>query len=154
LDKLKYPDLWNRFSDEVYDSFLNVIHGDEIPFPNNKNKSISDFTAEQKNAIIAFAYDAEINNGGHLTFFDCFGSVFSVDEVAEALRITGGDKCSSNFLSAAAHIHYVEELEGYMPDNPDDPEAEKEDFVYYEMNPALPDLLEQYIFDNKAKIFL
>ena len=47
---MKHPELWNRFIDEVYGSFLD-----------DKNKLFSD---EQKNAIIAFACDSEVNSGG------------------------------------------------------------------------------------------
>jgi len=127
--------LWNRFIDEVYSTFLD-----------DQNKSFSD---EQKNAIIAFAYDAEVNSGGHLTFFDCFGDVFSNDEVEKALQNVGGEKFAANFMSAAAHIHYTDDC-GYMPIDDRDP---VEDDLYYGMNPSLPVLLQTYISDNKANIF-
>ena len=135
---MKHTKLWNRFIYEIYYSFID-----------NKDKL---FSVEQRNAIIAFAYDAEVNSGGHITFFDCFGDVFSIDEVEKALRITVGEKFALNFLSAAAHIHYTGEL-GYMPDEDSDTDPIEDD-VYYKMTPSLTDLLEIYIFDNKEKIFI
>ncbi|MCL2049241.1 MAG: DMP19 family protein [Defluviitaleaceae bacterium] len=135
---MESTDLWNRFIDEVYYSFLD-----------NNSKSLS---TEQKNAIIAFAYDSEVNNGGHLIFFDTFGNIFSTNDVAEALRVIGGEKFALNFLSAASHIYYVDDDYGYTSDK-DDESVESEDFAYYEMNPSLPDLIEAYIVDNKENIF-
>jgi len=134
---MKYPELWNRFIDEVYD-----------PYFAKENKP---FSNEQKYASIALAYDGAVNNGGHICFFDGFGDVFSIDEVAEALRVTVGIEFSMNFLSAAAHIHYTDDY-GYMPDEESDSDP-IEDNIFYEMTPALPDLLEIYIFNNKEKIF-
>ena len=135
---MKHDELWNKFINEICYSFID-----------NRNKSLSE---EQKNAIIAFVYDAEVNHGGHITFFDCYGGVFSVDEVANALRITAGENFAANFLSAAAYIHYTEEF-GYMPDKDLDTDPFEDD-IYYKMIPALSDLLEEYICNNKEKIFL
>ena len=134
---MKYAELWNRFIDEIYGAFLD-----------DNTKTFSDI---QKNAIIAFAYDAEVNSGGHITFFDCFGDVFSIDEIAEALRTTVGENFAAIVISAAAHIHYTEDY-GYMPDDDSDSDP-NEDSIFYEMNPTLPDLLEKYIFDNRDRIF-
>ena len=138
VDFMKHIDLWNRFIEEIYNSFLD-----------NKDKTISN---EKKQAIIAFAYDSEVNSGGYITFFDTFGKIFSIDKVSEALELIGGEKFASNFLSAASHIRYNNDL-GYIDTNEDTDSDPIEDFVYYEMKPALPDLLEIYIFDNKGKIF-
>ncbi|MDL2232310.1 hypothetical protein LJC63_01850 [Ruminococcaceae bacterium OttesenSCG-928-L11] len=135
---MKHIDLWNQFIDEVYGLFLR---------DNDKR-----FSNEQKNAIIAFAYDAEVNSGGHIGFFDGFGDTFTIDEVAEALRKTAGEKFASNFLSAAIHIHYTDDC-GYLPDEDSDSDPVEDD-IYYEMIPTLPDLLEAYIFDNRESIFL
>jgi hypothetical protein len=90
---------WNRFIDEIYYSFLD-----------DNDQAFSEI---QKNAIIAFAYDAEVNSGGHITFFDSFGDVFSIAEIAEALQETVGESFAANFLSAAEHIHYTDDY-GYM----------------------------------------
>jgi len=103
----------------------------------------------KRNTLIAFSYDSSVNNGGHILFFDLYGEIFSVDEVANALYEIGGEKFSLNFLSAASHIHYTEEF-GYMPVEESDP---AEDFVYYGMNPSLSDLMEAYIFNHKETIF-
>ena len=134
--------MWNWFIHEVYDSFL-------------KDKSKS-FSAVQKNAIIAFAYDAHVNSGGHTHFFDCFGDVFAIDEVAQALRMVGNEEYALNFLSAAAHIHYTGEC-GYMDDDEDaesDPVEDDIYYGYYGTDSYLPDLLETYIFDNRESIFV
>ena len=136
---MKHVELWNCFIEEVYYSFLD-------------DESKTFHSSEYKNAIISFAYDAEVNSGGHITFFDCFGSIFTIDEVTEALRKTGGEKFVSNFLSAAAHIRYDDKL-GYVDSNEDADSDPAEDFEYYKMNPALSDLLEIYIYDNRKKIF-
>ena len=136
---MKHPELWNSFIEDVYYSFID-----------DEKKSF--FSDEHKNAIIAFAYDAEINSGGHITFFDCFGNVFSVDDVAEALRIVGGEKFAANFMSAAEHISYDEEL-GYIDTNKGANFDPVEDFTYYKMSPTLPDLLEKYIYENKSCVF-
>ena len=133
-------DLWNRFSREIYGSFID-----------NHSRSFSDV---QKDAVIAWAYDAEVNSGGHITFFDCFGDVFSINEVAAALRTVGGEAFAENFLSAAAHIHVPDTEEyGYMDDDEDAESDPAEDDIYYGMVPPLPDLLERYIFDNRESIF-
>ena len=139
MNYVKYAEFWDRFIDEVY-----------TPFIDDKTKQYSE---EQKNAIIAFAYDSEVNNGGHILFFDCFGDIFSINEVTEALWKIGGDSFALNFVSAAAHIHYTDDL-GYIDKNEDADSDPEEDFIYYDMKPALPDLLEEYIYDNKESIFL
>ena len=131
-------DMWNRFIKEVCGAF-------------HKDNSDS-FSQIQKNAIIALYYDAEVNNGGHTLFFDCFGDVFSNEEVAAALREIGGEAFASNFLSAAAHIHYTEEM-GYMDDDEDAEQDPIEDDIYYDRQPRLPELLEIYIRDHKEQIF-
>jgi len=136
---MKHVELWNRFIEDVYYSFLD-----------DENKSFH--SKEHKNAVIAFAYDAEVNNGGHTVFFDCFGDVFSVDDVAEALRTVGGEKFETNFLSASKHIYHDKEL-GYIDIDENADSDPIEDSNYYKMSPALPDLLEAYIYKNKSTVF-
>jgi hypothetical protein len=138
--KMKHADLWNRFAEEIYFSFID-----------DENKFFS--SNEQKYAIIAFAYDAEVNSGGHIAFFDCFAEVFSVDDVVQALRVIGGEKFAMNFLSATNHIKHTADL-GYIDTITNADSDPVEDFAYYNMNPSLPHLLEEYIHGNKERIFI
>jgi len=137
---MKYPELWNRFINEVYYAFIDNEHS---IFKSNA----------QKNAIIAFSYDAEVNNGGHILFFECYGDKFSNSEVAEALLETTNERYASNFLSAAAHIYYNDTF-GYMDKNENADTDPAEDFEYTAIKPTLPDLLVVYIYENREDIFL
>ncbi len=74
-----------------------------------------------------------------------------MEEVADALRKVGGERFASNFLSAASHIHNTGEL-GYMDDADSDTDP-IEDTIHYAMNPSLPDMLQEYIFNNRLSIF-
>jgi len=115
---------------------------------NGFSKSFS--SPEQKNVIIAWAYDCNVANGGHVSFFDRFGDVFSTDEVAEALHATGGEKCALNFLSAAERICYDEQSGyGFGDDEPED----TEDNILWDMKPAFADLVEEYASNKKDLIF-
>ena len=58
---------WNRFIEEIC-----------------QNKDLSELSGVRRNAWLCFWYDAEINNSGHPSFFDCFGEI-NPQEMTNAL---------------------------------------------------------------------
>lgn len=58
-----------------------------------------DLTDVQKKAVICFWYDAEVQNGGHCGYFDCYPDT-DPNELSEAIREIGTDEMANNYLNA------------------------------------------------------
>lgn len=69
---------WNRFLEEVF------------------SKDLSELNAIQKNAALCFRYDAEVQNGGHGQYFDCYDDI-NPQQVIAALSAAGYPEIVENF---------------------------------------------------------
>jgi len=119
----KKINIWNKFIEDV--CFLELSTLNEI----------------QKNAVLCFWYDCEVNNGGHCAYFSTYPhSKFHSEDLFEALKIVGNNKIANNFMEALQ--------------NGIDDEYEKVDNSYYQFDPSLMDYLEKYVLKNEKEIFI
>lgn len=103
-------------------------------------RELSTLNEIQKNAVLCFWYDCEVNNGGHCAYFSAYPhSKFYAEDLFEALKIVGNNKIANNFAKA---------LKNGIED-----EYEKVDNAYYQFDPSLVDCLEKYIIKNEKEIF-
>lgn len=100
-------------------------------------QKISDLNDIQKNAVLCFYYDREMNIGGHVCYFDNYQKVNNED-LKEALRIVANKKYVNNFEEA---------LNNGKEDN-----YQKTDSVYKKLNPCLTEYIEEYVLDNQEII--
>lgn len=112
--------LWERFIEQICPKELDKLN--EV----------------QKNAVLCFCYDREMNIGGHVCFFDQYEKVDKKD-ILEALYEVSTKKFVSIFKEAT---------ENGKEDN-----YEKTDAAYLRQSPCLTEYLEQYVITNKDKIF-
>ena len=110
---------WNRFIEDVC------------------FRDISTLSDIQKNAVLCFWYDSEMNSGGHSGYFDCYPETDPQD-LEKALLVVGNRDMADNFRKA------VEEGENDGWQETDD--------RYYSFVPSLCDLLEDYVERNKDEI--
>ena len=105
----------------------------------------------QRVAHLAFWYESEVQNGGHLQYFENRGTA-QVDETLAALE-TLGAHCHRKVLQAAAgHIYSnrrdkVFTVEEYIS-RASEGEFEKYDSAYGECQPEMNDYLEAYLQAN------
>ena len=100
-----------------------------------------ELTAVQRPAVVCFWYDALVNNGGHSAYFDSFEySQTTSEELAQALTTVAGPEFAENFRKA---LTKEEEENGY----------EETDDAFYDFEPSLTDLLEDYVERHLDKIF-
>ena len=112
--------IWNRFIEEIV------------------SRDLGDMNLVQKNAAIAFRYDAEMNSGGHSGFFECCPNV-SNEDVESALLGVGANIIVSNFMEACTcgiDDDYV-----------------KTDDVFYDIYPPLSEIVMDYVLKHKQIIF-
>lgn len=113
--------IWNRFIDEIV------------------SRDLGDMNLVQKNAAIAFRYDAEMNSGGHSGFFDCRPGNVENEDVKKALHEVGAKAFIPNFEKACTsgiNDDYV-----------------KTDDVFYDIYPPLTDIVMDYVLKHKSEIF-
>lgn len=91
----------------------------------------------QRQAVICFWYDAEIQNGGHCAYFDseCYASPA---ETEAALRLIGTEEIADNFRKAVT-------------------EGSKDEWIqtdndYYAFSPSLFDCLTAFVETHKDTI--
>lgn len=111
--------LWNRFIEDIC------------------CKDIDTLSETQKNAVLCFWYDAEMNSGGHSGYFDCYPDTVP-QELIDAIVAVSYKDIADNYQKALS--------EG---ENDDWAEA---DNVYYNFSPSLYDCLQEYVERNKAII--
>lgn len=100
-------------------------------------KKLKDLTDIQKNAVLCFYYDREMNIGGHICYFDNYQKVKNEDLI-EALTNVANKKYVENFQEA---------LETGKEDN-----YEKTDNLYKKISPCLTEYIEEYVIKNKKTI--
>ena len=84
----------------------------------------------QRNAVICFWYDTEMQNGGHSAYFDS-DPIAAPEETESAIRRIGGDAIADNFRKA---------MEAGASDD-----REETDSAYYTFRPSLSDLLMDHV---------
>ena len=92
----------------------------------------------QKNAVLCFWYDAEMNSAGHLGFMERYPET-DPKELENALLVVGNKDIADNYHKAV--------IKG-KNDN-----WEETDDRYYCFSPSLCDYLEEYVERNKDVIF-
>ena len=116
----QYSKLWTDFIEQICTQkieFLNEI---------------------QKNAVLCFYYDREMNIGGHICYFDNYPKIKNED-LEKALNIVANKKYAKNFKKAI--------LQGKENN------YENEDKYYLELSPCLTEYLEEYVINNQENIF-
>lgn len=101
-------------------------------------KRLSELNDIQKNAVLCFYYDREMNIGGHVCFFDNYPKIEQSD-MKEALRIVANKKYVSNFEEAIT----IGKEDNYT----------KTDQKYLKFSPCLTEYLEEYVENNREEIF-
>lgn len=112
---------WNRFIYEVCDRDINTLS--EI----------------QKNAVLCFGYDAEMNSGGHSGYFECYPDTVP-QELVDAIIAVSYKAIADNYLKALNEG----EKDGWI----------ETDGAYYGFSPSLGDCLEEYVENHKDVIFI
>lgn len=109
-----------------------------------------------KDASLAFWYDSELQNGGHLQYFENRG-IDDSEDTANALKKIGAEKQKKVFEKALkiwkAKIRKpIEEIEEYVLEALEG-EFEELDSEYYECSPDMNNYLEKYLEKNKNIFF-
>ena len=100
---------------------------------------LSSLTQEQQTAVIVFWYDAEVNNGGHLAYFENHPHIPS-DNLIHALQEVGADSFVENFQNAVAHGPYDDYI--------------TVDQAFDNISPSLTVILRQYVVSHSTKLKL
>lgn len=121
MTQMREKDLiWNRFIEEIC------------------CKNIAALSEVQKNAVLCFWYDAEMNSGGHSGYFDCRPDI-DAQELINAIMAVGYKAIADNYQKA-------------LSCGKNDDWAETDD-AYYSFSPSLCLCLQEYVEDHKDEIF-
>ena len=112
--------LWNKFIEQIC------------------NQDLDKLNEEQKNAVLCFYYDREMNIGGHVCYFDQYDKIPKKD-LLKAFEEVSNQK----FVSILKEAIEVGKEDNY----------EKTDNSYLRQSPCLTEYLEQYVISNKEKMF-
>ena len=112
--------LWNRFIEEICDRDAETL------------------SPIQKKAVLCFWYDAEMQNGGHSGYRDCYPET-TPDELEDAILTVGNKEIADNYRRA-------------ITDGEED-DFEETDNAYYDFEPSLCDCLEEFVWENRNVIF-
>lgn len=116
--------------DKRWNTFIDVIC----------SKELSELTPMQKEAVLCFWYDAEMNSGGHSGYFDCYPDT-DPEELASALTKIAGKRFADNYLKALQEAA------------DDDNGFEDTDDAFYSFEPSLTNHLEEFVEFHKHEIF-
>ena len=119
--------------DERWNRFIN-----DICFPVSEKGFDTANTPEQKNAVLCFWYDAEMNSGGFSGFLDCYPDI-DFDALEAAILAVGNEDIAENYKKALREG----EEDGYV----------ETDRAYYDFDPSLCDLLQDYVEGHRKEIF-
>ena len=101
-------------------------------------RDIETLSQIQKNAVLCFWYDAEMQNGGHSGYFDCYPETLP-EELNDAIIEVSYKEIANNYKKALT--------EGEKDD------YEETDNTYYDFSPSLCECLEEYVEKHKDIIF-
>jgi hypothetical protein len=116
-----------------------------------------DLTEAQRAAHLVFWYDSEVQNGGHLQYFENRG-IGQSNEVIAALRRLGA-KCHADVfaravaLFAARHRPRIETVEVYV-ETALECEFDGLDYLFHECQPPLVKVLEAFLERNQAEFVM
>ena len=99
-------------------------------------KELDSLNEIQRKAVLCFLYDAEVNSGGHNSFFENYSEIDS-NELYNVLKEISSEEVANNYINALKNQN----------------NDEKEDYIFYKFNPSLTDYLQKYVEKNKDKIF-
>lgn len=102
------------------------------------NRDIKTLNIFQKDAVLCFWYDTEVNSGGHSGYFDYYSET-NTEELYQAIIKIANQEIANNYKKA---VNYGK-LDDYI----------EVDDAYYEFVPSLCDFLEKYVEQYKDKIF-
>lgn len=110
-----------------------------------------EFSVEQRPAHLAFCYDAEVNNGGHLQYFENKGTVY-LDETIAALKSIGADD-HQKVLIRAKEVYFSKERDPIQTaqefvDEALKGEYEDLDNAFYDIKLELHQILEKHLEAN------
>jgi len=112
---------WNRFIEEIC------------------YRELTELTPIQRDAVMCFWYDAEVNSGGHSGFFDCYPDMDLI-ALETALRTVSTQEIADNLRNAIAA-------------GQEDDYAAADD-LFYAFSPQLADYIEAFVIKNKEQILL
>ena len=110
---------WNRFVSEIC------------------MRDCASLNERQRDAVICFWYDAEMQNGGHSAYYDS-DPIAAPEETESAIRRIGGDAITDNFRKTAET--------GASDD------WQETDNAYDNFNPSLLTILMQYVDRHSDQI--
>ncbi|MBI3822061.1 MAG: DUF4375 domain-containing protein, partial [Planctomycetes bacterium] len=111
-----------------------------------------DLTEIQRTAHLCFWYDSELQNGGHLQYFENQGDT-RVEEVIRSLKLLRGAAQADVLLRAAVRFRSkrrkrIENAEDYVEKALED-EFDSLDSDYYRCRPEVGELLENYLAEHR-----
>jgi Domain of unknown function (DUF4375) len=117
----------------------------------------ADLTEKQRMAHLVFWYENEVQNGGHLQYFENRG-IDRIKDVISALRRLKAD-CQANVLSEAAKRYSrhprppLDSVEDFVSAAMED-EFGEFDQAFHACQPLLVKALEMYLAKNKSEFVL
>ncbi len=135
----------------VWNSFIHLIALSEY----------KDLTNVQMAASLTFNYDSEVQNGGHLQYFENTAKLYPnkehllIDATLDALKVIGAIE-QENILSSASKKYYSQErmhpkTVGEYCETALEDEFGDFDNGYYETDPNITSLLEKYLEAHLAE---
>ena len=147
-------EVWNNQNRCVYgpppDDYVTVTPVVEEPTMTEKNLRWNRFVEDvcfrdmdtlseiQKNAVLCFWYDAEMNSGGYSGYMDCYPDT-DPEELTAAILAVSYQEIADNYQKAVT--------EGEQDD------WVETDLAYYKFSPSLCECLEEYVEKNRDVIF-
>jgi hypothetical protein len=129
---------------EAWNAFVNLL----------STEKYQDLNEVQRVAYLCFWYDSEVQNGGHLQYFENRGTAF-LRETLAALAALGAD-CQRQILDAAGLLITMNESERGIETVDDYVGAARDgrfaafDSAYYACKPDVESLLAGYFERNKS----
>lgn len=128
---------------EAWNAFVNIL----------AMENYQDLDEVQRIAHLCFWYDSEVQNGGHLQYFENRGTVF-LDETLAALVVLGAE-CQRTVLETAGRLFsskprsQIETTEDYVAAAHEN-EFAASDSAYHACQPVIQKLLGDYFERNKS----
>jgi hypothetical protein len=128
---------------EAWNAFVNLVATESYEHLDNV----------QRVAHLCFWYDSEVQNGGHLQYFENRGTML-LDETLAALRLLGAE-CQRAVLETAGRLFSsrlrdrIETVEDYVA-AAHGSEYAASDSAYHACKPAIQKLLADYFERNKS----
>ncbi len=128
---------------EAWNAYVNLL----------AKEHYEDLDEVQRVAHLCFWYDSEVQNGGHLQYFENRGTTF-IDETLKALVLLGAE-CQHSVLETAGRLFSskprsrIETVEDYVATAHEN-EFAASDSAYHACTPTIQKLLADYLERNKS----